>query len=134
MEVKDEDMILNKEGVQITKSRAILGSKTYAVANITSVQLDQKKSSCATVGILFFGLLLALWGIVSRTETGPNWVVIIIGVVIFAVGIASDRAIKPTYMLKIASSSGEQNVMESEDKVAIQEIVDALNTAIATRG
>ena len=129
----DEIIFYEKEGVKITNTRAILNNKTYAMANITSVSVGKKPAKNGWgIFLLIVGIGL-LASLSSPTATDKSslivWTFIILGGAIYILLNA-----KPTYIVRIGSSSGEGDALFSSKNAYIQEIVDALNDAIIKRG
>ena len=120
----------DERGVRITPTRAIFGSTTYAMANITSVARSEdppKRKPGIIVAILGFIILLAC--ISFKSTEG-----IIVGVVVLGLGILIATKAKATYHVKITSASGEAKPISSKDKQHIDSIVMALNEALIRRG
>lgn len=119
-----ETTYYSQGGIDITNSRAIIGGKTYAMANITSVSMGVISPNYilpAVVGIA--GLLMLsisdfrLFGLLALVGAG----------VLFYMA-------KRRYTVNIGSASGESHALVDKDKGRIQEIVDAMNKAIVERG
>ena len=133
-----ENTIYKDNYVRVTNARAILGSTSYAIANITSVAIVKSPVNY-TVSIILgvIGLVIgscgglwALGGLLAGENTLSS---VLIGgaigfvgilIVLGGVGLASNS--KPTYVLKIRSASGEANVLSSKNQEYIQNIVSAL--------
>jgi len=49
-------------------------------------------------------------------------------------GLAVAKNKKQTYYVRIGSASSETNVLSSEDRAYVENIIDAVNTAIKDRG
>lgn len=112
-------------GITITNARAVLGDKTYAMANVTSVSMFVQPAK-RTLGILLTlcGLLFALAGESTR----------MFGVLLLIIGVAIVGMAKATYFVRLGSASGETNALKDSRRAYIQKIVDALNEAIIKRG
>jgi len=106
----------------VTQSRLIVGGKTYAMRNISSVSNIEIESSKTFPGILMFIGLLMLFG--------PK----VFGFVLIGVGAAIWYMLKNTFAVRISSNSGEANALESKSSGYIQDIVDAINQAMIYRG
>jgi len=145
-----ETVFLQDEGILITNTRAVLGAKTYSMANITSVStgiipanrvpgiivaaVGGLLSMCCGCSALSFILDDSSW------ETGGMGIAIVggvgalIGLLMLVGGIALAIMIKPTYVVRIGSASGEANALTSKNKEYIEHIVAAMNEAIIKRG
>ena len=129
-----EEILLETENFKVTTARAILGGKTYAMSNITSVKMV-KASAIAIFPILglAIGVILMLGGFATIRDSGRP-LLFILGLAFVAGGILSLMRAEPTYHVRIGSPSGEADVMSSKDQATIQNIVDAMNNAIVKRG
>lgn len=147
-----EVTIYQNDGVLITSTRAVLGAKTYAMSNITSVTsviVPANKTLSiliATFGALmmlccgcygFYNFFIGIAGDSTQYAIGSLLAVaipIILGVLVLAGGIALYTRTKPDYAVVIGSSSGEIKALMSKDKEHIMAIVNAMNDAIIRRG
>jgi hypothetical protein len=115
----------------------MIGSKTYAMSNITSVEMGRKDPSGCGPGVLILvGIVMAVGGGVgiSENSVGSGAVWLVFGALAIFGGVMASKRAKPTYTVKIGSASGESNIMESRDQPTIQQIVNAINEAIVKRG
>ena len=124
----DQEKTYYSDGaITVTSTRAVLGTKTYAMANITSVSLAENQQGagcgCALLGV---GLLFA-FGLFSSDTV----IVGIIGLGMLAFGVVMMK--QKSYVVRIGSASGEANALENKDRAHIQKIVDAVNQAIIDR-
>ncbi len=120
----------DEKGVRITPTRAIFGSTTYAMANITSIA-GSKDPPRRTPGIIVAILGLVILLACSFLESAEG---VIAGVVVLGLGTLIAAIAKPTYYVKITSASGEAKATPSKDKQYIDSIVMALNEALIRRG
>lgn len=138
-----ESTILEADDVKVTNLRVVIGAKTYALSNITSVELGRKEpSGCVPDFLILAGVgsvviaLTQLFGPASSSTPHPafptGW--IIAAAFLLAGGILALRSGKPEYTVKVGSASGESNILASQDEPTIRKIVDAINTAIVQRG
>jgi hypothetical protein len=119
--------------VSVTNARAVLGGKTYAMANITSVSMAEKPAN-RTPGIIIAVVGLVMAACLGAAGGDSNATGLLFGVVIIGVGVAIAVLAKPSYIVKIGSASGEGDGLVSEDREQIQKIVSAMNEAIIKRG
>ncbi len=120
----------DEEGVRITGTRAIFGSTTYSMANITSVTRDQE-SAKRTPGILVAVIgIVPLLGGLGMDETALTMA----GILILALGVLLAYRAKAEYHLQITSASGEFTPVSSEDEKYIESITVAINEAMIRRG
>jgi Family of unknown function (DUF6232) len=115
-----EIMFYQDTNVQVTQSRFITNSKTYAMRNISSVHIFEIiKSRKGPV------LLMIAGGLMLFSDTAR-----IAGFLIIALGILILFLIKNEYAVRISTNSGEVNSIVSKDRDYIEKIVNALNNAI----
>jgi Family of unknown function (DUF6232) len=119
----------------VTSRRAVLNGVTYAMANVTSVSIGQRKEAtgCLPAMLWLGGVGLALGGI-GQVLGGHNEgaLLIISGTLIFISGTSLKKSYS-TYFIRIHSGSGAMNTLEGKDRQALQKIVDAINQAIVER-
>jgi len=129
---QDEVVYFQDLGITITNARAVLGAKSYAMANITSVGMGHTPANrtpgviVALLGVAFGGCLATA----SDSATGA----LIFGLVLLLSGVAIAASAKSKYAVRIGSASGESDALSSDDREHIQKIVNALNEAIVKRG
>ena len=140
-----ETTYYSDRGVRITNARAIFGPKTYALANISSVQMGVIPAKRAMAILVALGGLCvttcmglsALGALLNRDSAGVGAFISIatlLPALVMAGGIYFAVTAKPTYTVRLAATSGEAQAMASTDKVFVQGLVDALNEAIVHRG
>ena len=122
--------------VHISNARAVIGGKTYAMANITSVSASTKTPN--RLWPLFFGgvgALFVLVGIVlliTRDSMGGS--TLGCGAVGLVIGVLMWVSTKTQYLVVIGSASGEVQALRSQDEKYVRKVVAALNKAIVERG
>jgi hypothetical protein len=118
--------------ITVTNARAVLGSKTYAMANITSVSMGEIPAN-RTAGIVIAVIGLAI--LACSSSGGSDGAGGIIGGLLVA-GFGGFLAYiaKTQYVVKIGSASGESNALTANDREHIQKIVNSINEAIIKRG
>lgn len=125
-----EEIYFQDDIVTITRARAILGAKTFAMANITSVTMGKIEASITPVLILILiGIVVGICVATQNTIVGA-----VLGALFVAAGIAVAVTSKASYVVKLGSSSGEQDALVSPQREYIEKIVAALNQAIIGRG
>ncbi len=121
------------DAVSVTNARAVLGGKTYAMANITSVSMAEKPAN-RTPGIIIAVIGLVIAACLGLVGGNSNATGLLVGIAIIGAGVAIAVSAKPSYIIKIGSASGEGDGLVSEDREQIQKIVSAMNEAIIKRG
>ena len=129
-EKKETIFYSDERGVRITDTRLIVGSTTYAMANITSVSRTRKPAN-RVPGIVLAILGLVILAITSQLGSSEG---VIFGVILLGLGILIAAIVKATYIARIGSASGETDAISSKDKQYIQAVVTAMNEAIIKRG
>ena len=115
--------ILHEGLVKITNLRTVIGTKTYSMSDIRSVNLTKQAESQGPLLLAIPGILLVLWSVLDQTGQFAE----LFNIALFIIA-------KPTYAVQIGSASGVTNILRSTDLTFIQRIVDAMNNAIARRG
>ena len=120
----EEKTFLQNGNITVTQSRFIVDSKTFAMRNISSVQVGVIPAKRG------FGILLILIGIIllvsNDTRTG--------GIVVIAIGALFAYLPKDQFTVRISTNAGESDSLMSKDRQFIQKIVDALNEAMVHQG
>ena len=128
------DVVIYENGsVKITRAVAVLGGKTYAMANISSVSMTTIRAQKEIPVVMSIsGGLIILSGFfsISMKEVGGCWVV---GIILLAVGLLWLSQSTDKYAVKLSSNSGEVNALTSESKYEVEKIVAALNEAMIAR-
>ena len=135
IEVKDNgEVILLKEGqAEVTDLSVMIGQKTYAISNIHSVDVHRYEPKLFLS--VFFILVVAAWSVsVAMSHTDTYSQTMTVGLVMGLVGlIFLMLSIKTRYSVRIRSSDGELNILESTDKKSVGRIAHAINRAVFLR-
>lgn len=118
----EERVILNEGGVFITATRAVFGSTTYSIRNLTAVRSSAKMEPAVAA---LFALVIGAVAVFSNP---------FFGVPILAIGAWSLWKRKTTYSVVLATSGGEESAFNSANPDEVKRIVAALNEAIASPG
>jgi hypothetical protein len=123
----NEKVYYSDGAITVTSTRAVLGTKTYAMANVTSVALaeNQELPGCGCM-LVVVGLLLGFM-LFNRDSVGIG----VIGLVVVALGVVLIQQKK--YVVRVGSASGEADALESKNREYVQKIVHAVNQAIVDR-
>ena len=133
-----EETILQQGKVTVTTSRLLIGSKTYAMSDITSATFG-KTAPYRPLGVILVvaGVLGGLFGVTVATMM-VNFMailftvvcgaaIVVLGVFMFALG-------EPRHTVRLGSPSGVTGVLSSNKEEWIRKIVNAINEAIIRRG
>lgn len=121
-----------RDDVLITNTRADLGRKTFALANVISVSVQEVKpeTGCGN-SLLIVGGMLAMVAFPLLATLG--WLAIA-GAALAVLGFLQVKDAQPTYVVQVVSAAGETAGHRSADREEIAEIVKAIKTAISERG
>ena len=152
MDGVSETIILETDNVRITNRKAIIGWKTYEIANIVSTSLEEKnRSQVAGKALVIISLILFVIGIlsclaalsirfISMIQDFSDWPRInvhflfaVLGLLFIYLGSIGWDSDKPTYIVQIETTSGTSKLLEAKDKDHVEGIVKAINEAIARR-
>ena len=130
IERADPTYYSDEKGVRITATRLIIGSTTYAMANITSIRTKTVYPTLA-LGIIIgiIGLVVLAISAAFNSWTG---MLFLVGVLLLIIGII--LAARRTYHLKVTSAAGEESPLTSKDREYINQLVVAVNEALIKRG
>ena len=126
IETADPTFYSDNKGVRVTATRLIIGSKTYSMANITSIEVK--------ISLIeqLIGVLLVLGGIfvLIRTQADNNG--LLIGLPLAGLGLA--LVMFPSRSLRVVSASSEKDALESRNRKYIADVANAINEALIKRG
>jgi hypothetical protein len=126
----DEKVYHQDQTVTVTITRAIIGGKAYALANITSVSSHEEKPNRTFAILLIIVSVIAFFAGASSQEPSA----IFRGSAFLIVGGLIAASQKSKFWVRIASASAESNAIWALDPAYIQKVVGAINTAIVGRG
>ena len=127
-ETMNETTILQEGNVKVTDRRLLIGTETYGISNIRSVELTRQRKDKRPLLWIAVGILLALWGTVPE---GPSVEFFNIGIVLVVVAGLVFLLVKPPYTIQIETPSSKFGVLNIADISLTKRIVNALNQAIA---
>jgi hypothetical protein len=131
-----EQVYYDRNRIRISSTRAVFGSKTFALAAITSVEgrrLHPERSGPYLIilgGVLACAMSARLF--MDSTEAGV--IFLLIGLAVIGLGVIWASRIGPKYAVILCTSARERKVGVSTNESEIGEIVAALNRAIIDRG
>lgn len=129
-----EITILKEGSVKITNLRAIIGMKTYAISNITSVntRVSEPKMFIPvffTVNMGICSVLIAISNMEAYAQCLQTGLYAgITGILLFLI------SRKTKYSAHIKSPAGELRILEASDRDYVERIVKAIHQAILLRG
>lgn len=127
-----ETTILEEGDVIITNRRAVIGPKTYAMSDVTSVGMTKAGSAagCVIAALMSGGLLLGLFSFVSDIYNSQYCLT---GFICLGSAMVVAFNTPPNYIIQISSMSGRADILQSMDKDYLERIIDAINDAIVAR-
>ena len=127
-----EELLHQAGEVQVTTSRFIVGSATYAIANLSSVRTHRKDPSMVGPGCVgLMGAFLMLGALAARG--GEVAALLVSGAVVVGLAVLIAKSLKPTFSVVLVTTGGEVQALSSRDWPYIYAIVEAINSAIARR-
>jgi hypothetical protein len=131
------DVVFRSGDIEVTRTLVRGGNASYPIANIGSIAIGSTPATsgfgCGAV-LIGVGVLSLIAAVVNPTAGQDKGVILI-----FAFGMCGSgwllmrRKTPAKYTLIIRTSSGDQNVLVSEDLKRIEEIKAAIEAAIAVR-
>ena len=117
-----EEVLFSEAGIVVSKSRFVVGSQTFALANISSVRaVETAPSRTAPVVILLLGI-----GFLAASV----W----FAMVVIAGCIAWMCSQKSEFSVVLTAAGGEVNAYSSYDRAFISRTIQAVSEAIVARG
>ncbi len=133
-QVVGEKTYFAEGSVRITASRADIGGKSYAMANVTSVSVERKRKPAEQLGCLVpvgvIGFVLSSFLTTEGVETMGVFGLLML--LICIVGLVN--VLRAKYVLRLGSASGEQEVLVSGDEAHLRGLAAAIRQAIDDRG
>jgi hypothetical protein len=113
-----ETTFFQNGNITVTNARFIVGSQTFAMRGITSVEgIETPASYIGAIILIIIGAVLALNGFTSSVGLG------IFGVLLIAGGIWLCFRKKPTYAVVLRTAGGEVTAYQSQDRDHISQII-----------
>jgi hypothetical protein len=141
VKVQGEDSFLDEGGITVTKTRFMVGTQTYAVANITSVDALHVPASrvsaqlCLFIGVVTIGL--SVWQLITAGNGQArinSLAVMLVGAILAGVAALVLKGTHDSYIVVLNTAGSELKTCSSYDKDLILRVVAALNNAIVARG
>ena len=130
MKDPSEITILKEGSVKITNLRAIIGMKTYAISNITSVNMRVIEPKMFipvffTVNMGICSVLIAISNMEAYAQCLQTGLYAgIAGILLFLI------SRKTKYSAHIKSAAGELRILEASDRDHVERVVKAIHEAI----
>ena len=126
-------MLFSDNSFIVTRNRFITPGQTYSIRNITSVSNRVKRPYISKFIISVVGVFILLCPIAAVFIVPlPLTIILIVFVIFAAVGLFMwVKSLVPVYTVRLITSAGEFSALKGEDKEVTDQIVAALNKAIA---
>ena len=126
--MNEEKTFLNTETAKVTSARVVIGNQTFAMAGITSVEVETEKPERKWVG----ASLTLMYGISVLQTNGKDigLFIVFVGAIWLLVGLVKTTK----YNLVIRGAGGEVKPLTSPDATAIETIASAITDAMVYRG
>jgi hypothetical protein len=129
---KNQQVIIYYQGndVQVLKDRLVLGTKAYPMTQVTSAVMEviQPPDKVEEIKGLFL-LSVAIWLIVGIVTFSPS-IGFLFFLVLMFLGIRKTLNLKPCYLAIIGIYGIPKEKLVSENKQHIENLVDAITTAL----
>jgi len=120
----EERVIFSHQGVTVGYTHFKVGSKTYPIKDITSVEERILKPKRILARLLVFVGLPFILG---------RGLYPVLGLLLMLIGLFIGRAAKTGYALVVHTSAGKYKPLISEDSLDITNVLSALNVALVMR-
>lgn len=131
-EASADEMLFEDSAAAVSRARVVIGPVTYAMANITSVRsfVEPKSPAPAALGLAL--AVIGVWILTQSLGTDGRWAWTLVagGAGLLLVYLNG----KPKHWLMIGTAGGEMRATWSSDPVWTARVVEAINTAIVSRG
>ena len=135
--MSQEPIIYQDRNVTVTTSRVTFADKTYALANITSVEVSKEKPRhLLSWALILFGGLGTCFYVVIAPQAEGGALCIMIALVIVAVGLLVYylQSKNAEYTVMLSSSASEIQATSSKDEAYVKRVAQAIRDAIVQRG
>lgn len=117
-----EETLFEQESVKITNARFIVDGQTYAIRNLTSIKpVTEQPSRFTPILLIVVGLAL-------------TFVTPFIGLPVLLIAVYFLASQRMMHHIFLCTSAGEQKAFTTQSVSFFDDIVEALNNAIARRG
>jgi len=126
----DDPTIYQDDVVTITRTRFVVRSQTYDLAETTSVSTRTKEVNRMWPTIMSgAGVILLLAGL-----EGGGTPSLVAGAVVGGLGVLWYRSLSVQYAIVLTTATGEREVLNSDDEDWIDRVSEALNNSSVARG
>lgn len=124
-----ESIFFQSGDITVTNARFIVGSQTFAMRSITSVQgVEIPARYGGPIILVFFGILIALFSFNDALGLA------IFGILIIVIGVWLAIRQKRAFAVVLRTAGGEVTAYQSRDRNHISQIIQALNESMISHG
>ena len=126
-----EKVFFEQGSIKVTESRFVNGTTTYPINGITSIVADAKEPSYSSAGwVAFVGVIFGIVGIAPPI----GWGAIAFGVFLLVMAFGIARTKKVQYVIVFGTAGGDKDGLVTEDRIARDAVLKALNDAVSHKG
>jgi hypothetical protein len=133
--VTEDEVLMEGPGIQVTRTRLLLGHQMFQISNIAAVRFYEKPPDKGVFHFaIFMGVAFAAgsWPVWSVSHTG-SVIIVLVGLLMIALTIMGMRSLRSTYSFTITTAGMDAEGYSSYDERLVSRAVDAINTAIMKR-
>lgn len=138
MDLPPEHVFLAESGVEITQTRAVFRTQTFAVANIASYRLAAQQPALGFgIVLLIAGLCVlipALTDLAGGQAANPGRAVLMLLSGIAVMALAGFLCIQTQYVIWLRDGTYSRRVLITGSRDFASRIIAALDAAVAARG
>jgi Family of unknown function (DUF6232) len=123
-----EQTFFNEGHVQVTRTRVVIGNRTYPVNGITSIRTADIPPN------VMKAFMLGLLGVVIIIAARGTAEAIVLGLIMIGVAVYLFMNAKSTHSIFFGTAGGEQEALSSFDSAYVNRVASAINDALTARG
>ena len=123
-----EQIYFNEGNVQVTRSRVVIGSRTYPMNGITSIRTVRIPPNRIP------SILLGLFGLLVILLSQFNLTTIFLGFILVGVAVLIWKLQKTTFCVYFGTAGGEKQALSIEDENYVLRVAGAIDQALIERG
>jgi hypothetical protein len=134
-QIQERFFLQGVRGVSVSNTRLAFPGRTYALANVSSVSLNERfPNSGGGVGLAAIGALIALLSLAAFGGSSWGWGLFLlvtgIGCVVLGIKLSGVRE----FIVRLHTAGGESDGLTTRDGQLAQQVVQAIEQAIVARG
>ena len=125
---EEKFFLQNVNGVSVSDRRFVVPNKTYAMVNVSSVSLERRNPHVTLGWLLIFVGVIGLLGALAGSSLGSG----VFGGICFLLGIA--LRLNTEHVVRLHAAGGESDALVTGNLQFAQQVVQAIERAIVSRG